>query len=461
MKKVRYISAIFAIVFFFLSDARGAEVKARLCGYLQNLIIYKTDSDFDSSRPYYKPAGQSVGYAGTFFNPKFSLLVGEDLRVYWEAELGLNIWSRNTAEAFSYSEKGLVLKHRQIYAEVKADEYLWIRAGYQYVADPTGLFLNHWLGAVRVRINLSERPIEFFAGQLPDQNYESANLDFNNFRHDIFPWGVSTTFSGVKGWTIQAGLYGLYDAEVIIRHTWLFTPVVHITRSQEFSTFGADLALQVGWTNRGAWDGSDERHTAGALQIYYMYGAARTAWGKYVDGRVVPGLAGAEESGNFGWSMSLLVLSPDDTHERSGENYAFLYSGRSLSRTLVFTEDELRDRGDNLDERTSQRVGAFFRSRTGFLLADAGIYYYPRPRLLLMGIAGAGMALNNNNARGKWFTGVEIDGALRYQLSPHLVVDVVNTFFVPGGVAAAFVNTINPDSTRPLYMLEVSLNAFF
>ena len=457
MKRKILIAGVSAI--WLTLPALSHALEAKIQGYLQNILFFQTDSDFDPSTPYYLPSGQDVGYITTYLNNKVSLIEG-DLLIYYEAELGMNIWSRNTPEDYTFSSQALLYKHRQIYAQVTPSPRWHLRAGYQYIQDPTGLFINHWLGAIAVGFHLERVNIEAFAGQIPDQTYEGWDLSRNNFRHDVFAGGIWAEWKKAS-LTLKGGLIGLYNTEVIRRAMWLIAPAVSLSWKKDLLEIGCDFMLQGGLTNRGALDGSDEKTFAGALQVYAWWGAARTAWGEYRDGRVVPGLVKADEKNIWGWGVSLLYLSPDNSRERDSWNYAFLYSGRSLSRTLFLTEDELRDRGDNIDQRVSQQMGTFYRTRAGYLLLDVSGYRYLMQKLLLMQVAGVAIALEDANALGNYFIAGEIDVALRYEISDHLVLDVVNAVIIPGKAGSAFINYIDRTKTRPVYSLEISLNAFF
>ena len=85
---------------------------------LLNAVLYRSDSDFDPSPPAYDANGKSVGFVGTVLRPGLDFLALSWLRLHYDAELGLNYWSRNDPDVQSALAPGLlVMKHRQLYAE--------------------------------------------------------------------------------------------------------------------------------------------------------------------------------------------------------------------------------------------------------------------------------------------------------------------------------------------------------
>jgi len=426
---------------------------------VQNVGVFKTDSDFDDTKPYYNPSGQTVGFFGTFFRPAITLNVKDIINIYYEIEVGLNIWSRNSLEQlYGETKDTLSLKHRQIYAEGKLSKNLSFRMGYQYFKEPTGLFINHWLGGMRFGVENDFIPLDIFIGQFPDQTYEGWEIDRNNFTQDRFVFSVSGT-KKIGEWNFEPGIVWFYDGVYVRKQMWLLTPVLSMNRKEKEWEAGIDIVFEGGRTNHGAYDGDDETHAGGALQVYYLNGLAMEGFGTAVGGKVVPGMT--EKNGyKFGWGVSLLLLSPDDHLYHNGTNFGVFYSGRSRSPTLILTEDELRDRGDNLDERSGEK-GTFYLMRAGLAILDGSVYYKVTDKIMLSGIAGNAFVLNKRNALGGVYFGTEFDVVLRWMLSSHIVFDLVNSAFVPGKAASAFVNDIDKEKQIPQYMLEASLNAFF
>ena len=433
LKKI-ILLLLFLIVFPIASEGREFDLN----GQLINLFLLRNDSDFDRSEPIYLPSGQSVGLLGTYFRPEFTMRL-QDLRIYYEFELGLNLWSRSRIEIEPEETRNFfVLIQRQIYADGALGNSRF-RAGYQQIKDPTGLFINHWIGAFK----LYSENIDFVLGQMPDQTYEGWFIDRNNFRNDIFVLILSTRQKLSDNWTINAGISNLYDNNVIGKPKLLSAPVFDIEHRDGIK-YGLGLALQGGFTEKGAFDKGKEYSLASGAQIYILDDASR-----------------------LGWGLNLLVLSPDNSADKDGINYGFLYSGKSKSRTILFTEDEIRDKGDNLDERIGERVGGFsyngnfFLMRSGFALLDGSILYRITDKLGSSLTVGVASALQEKNTLNSIFLGTETTLLIRYKISDLIVFDLANSVLIPGAGLSAYINNIDREATDPMYSLESALNVVF
>lgn len=116
-------------------------------GEMSSLLYWRNDSDFGSTSPVYDENGQSVGLASTFFKPQLAYCPSGGLRLFYEGELGLNLWSRNDPDQGNPAAGDYPLyKHREFYADVLAGP-VKLRTGYQRLRDPSDLFLSHWMGA--------------------------------------------------------------------------------------------------------------------------------------------------------------------------------------------------------------------------------------------------------------------------------------------------------------------------
>lgn len=406
-----------------------------LSGHFQNLVLFKTDSDFDSTKPIYLPGGQTVALFGTFFNPRLSLMPSNGVRIFYEIELGLSTWSGSSVEwRYGALSDTFRYKHRQIYLEADVRGKL-IRGGYQHFKDPTGLFLNHWLGGIRADVG---RPLELslIFAQVPDQTFEGWNFDETNFTHDIFTGGLLGRRSFSSG-SVEYGLIYLYDGDVIRRPKNLFAPLLHFERDWGRSTFVLDFVAQAGWTRKGAFGEETEWHLGGAIQVYNKWMWNRTGLRAY-----------------------LLILSPDDPYYHNETNYGFLYSGKCASDTVILTEDELRDLGTNLDERIGEEDSGFYLIRSGLGIGEID-FYYNFTESLNLSLAGAfAFALEKANALGNVFLGGELNLIIKYNITSIIYFEVLNAVFIPYGMGA-FVNTVDPDGKRPLYLIEGALGASF
>lgn len=405
---------------------------------IQSVFYYRNDSDFDGTRPFYNEDGQSVGLLGTFFAPKLELKPIEEIRIYYEAEIGLNLWSRNDPAQYSSGEKSAFqLAHREIYAEGHfVDNLVGFKVGYQKFYDPSGLFLGHWIGAASFISDPGWARFTLSAGQLPDQTYEGVTLDSNNFKHDTLVYGLRTDVPH-KEWLFTIWMYGLNDSQIVDQTANIVTPGFSFSADYKWVNFGLDLALQAGKTTNAAADG-DEKTFAYALQAFADF----SYYG-------------------FGTHLSQLILSADDKHDHNGNNGAFYYSGKSRSRTIMLSEDEIRDKGGNLDEMIAARRGQFYLARSGYSLTDLAFSYNVKDIFVPALIVGAGFALESDNALAGVMVGVETDLDMEIKYKDILSFHLIGGILFPGGAAAAYVNQYDRKATNNQYMVETSLGVFF
>jgi hypothetical protein len=156
-----------------------------------------------------------------------------------------------------------------------------------------------------------------------------------------------------------------------------------------------------------------------------------------------------------------VLLSGDDAHQGNGTLHGFFGSGKNGSPSTWLTEDETRDRYDNLDEQIATSWGAFFVNRPGLFLLDASAGYavtdWYTPRL----VVATALTLSPDHALGETFVGAEISVHNRFRLGPHarLVADL--QLLVPGGAAAAFVNDVDRRATEPAFGAQLGFVATF
>ncbi len=404
---------------------------------LDNLFLFRNDSDFDRTAPRYNASGQTVGAFATVLTPRLTWHLAENLRATYEVEIGLNYWSRNNPDTESaLSPDVFILKHREVFA---AGEFLrgrlGFQVGYQRFVDPTGLFLNHWIGAARVWWGVGEgRRAGVFVGEVPDQTYEGLTVRDNNFRRDILVFGVEADWDFGGGLSVAAAVSNLYDSHVVGRTRLVVAPSARLSFQSGPWTMALDGVLQTGRFENAALDGSDQTVLAWAAQ-----------------GHVRLDL--------HPWSaeFNLLALSPDDSYDGNRRQGAFLYSAKPRSQTRMLTEDEVRDWYDNYDERMSTFEGGFFLNRAGLFLVDASagveVTDWFRPGV----IVGAAMVLEPHNALGGRLAGVEALCDLVWSWRERLFAHVVGGVLVPGRAAAALVNRMDREATDPIWMTEVSL----
>ena len=406
---------------------------------LQSLFHFRNDADFDRRERDYDTSGQTVGAFATIFTPKLTLHIMEHLRIHYEVELGLNFWSKNNPDQQSaLTDDIFVMKQRQIYGEGEFwDGRLGFKVGYAHFSDPTGLFLNHWIGVANAswKHNSGRAQITFFAGQIPDQTYEGILIGDNNFTHDIWVYGAYSRFKLSDSVSLTTSISRLYDGHVVDRERWVIAPCASFEVDTELLDLTLDVVVQ-----------------AGVFEGHAANSEAQTslAWAAQANVKV--------RLGTWDLTFNVMALSPDDAYQGNDYNHAFLYSGKSRSATLMLTEDEMRDWYDNLDERMSGQSGGMFLNRAGLLVADVkatwNLHEIYRPSVVL----GAASVLKPANALDNTFVGLEADVVLEFHISDYLVGHLVGGVLMPGGAGGALINRQGgQDATDPIVMTEASL----
>jgi hypothetical protein len=406
---------------------------------LLNLFLFRNDSDFDRSKPIYNESGQTVGAFATVFRPMVTLHAAPTLRLFYEAELGLNFWSKNNPDQEDPLAPDIfVLKHRQVFAEgTVADDRVGFKVGYQFFSDPTELFLGHWIGAASTWYALGEESrVGVFAGQIPDQTYEGILVQENNFKRDIFVFGPRADFALDRDAKISTAVVGLYDSHLVERTRWLLAPAVRFELESGGFSGSLDGVMQLGKEQQAALGNADQKIFAWALQAH-----------------------GTLETHPAVFDANVLLLSSDDAKDGNENNGTFLYSSRSRSATKILTEDETRNWYDQFDRRAGSYRGGFWEHRAGLVVADVkGTWIVTRvfrPGLILGGAA----VLQKNNALNNRFVGIESDIDLEFRASEKLSAHLVGGALFPGKAASALINRIDREATDPIYMIQGSLLA--
>jgi hypothetical protein len=419
-------------------------------GQLHNLLIFRNDTDFDRRKPLYNENGQTSGTFATVFAPTLQWNLTDKVHVFYEAEIGLNYWSKNNPDQENALSKDIfILKHRQIYAEGElANGRFGFKVGYQYFTDTTALFLGHWIGAAQVWHSWAKgQKMGLYFGMIPDSTYEGLDITMNNFRHDIFTFGGRTDLTFGKQWNLNVGVHALYDTHVVDRTRWLVAPNLHLEGRSDWlannsvKVSGAlDGVVQCGKSNNSALDGRDQHLLAWAAQ-----------------GNV------KVETKPVALSVNVLALSPDDAYQGNSKEGAFFYSSKSTSPTVYFTEDETRNWYDQLDRRMGRFDGGFYQHRAGLMLSDLKLTLQVVPWFRPSIIVGYGIVLQPKNALGERNLGFEGNIDLAFLWTKHLVARVMFGGMQPGKAAGALLNQIAPQEkkTDGMWWTEAGLSVIF
>ncbi len=429
---------------------------------LANLFVIRNDGDFDRSDPIYDKYGQPEGFLATFLHPCLGVRLGEQLRFFYETEIGMDLWSEKNPDVWLGMEdsRGLSIKQREIWGELTLDDW-YVKAGFQRMLDATGLFVNHWIGAVRAGYGLpGESRIVASFGQFPDQTHEgwTWGQTFGDFRTDVLLSALDGTWKFNDMLALDAGAYYLRDG----------------SRVDMLRQLGA---VALAFRAKGeAWDAS--------IGVISQFGRAENSAQAADTGIANAATAdeagtvpfAGEDAGLFGWAAEarasgrlsivtlkggLAALSADDAAE-GNDSLGFLWSGKRQSRSLLLSENETRDIGDNVDEKMGTFDGWFYEMRTGLLSADLGLYVDPLKWLTVGAVTEVMATMNPDNALGNRFAGWEgemlvdfhlLDGAFQVQL--------VGGLLVPGAAASAYVNAIDVNATDSLYFGQTAVLMYF
>ncbi|MFH1530216.1 MAG: hypothetical protein ABIK09_05705 [Pseudomonadota bacterium] len=409
--------------------ADGPAENVEVHGTFITAFLFQTDSDFDSTARHYDRDGQTVGQAATFFRPDLTLRPLDHLTLFYQVELGWNAWSRNNVDQwFPAADDAFLVKHRELWARWDFDGGVGLGAGYQHVADPSRLFLDHWSGFLSVDITSSGSRTRILAGQLPDSTFEGIEVRDNNFVHDAFLVGALGEFDVTEDLVLDAALLGLGDYRVPERPLYLATALAGVRyQTRSLRVWGHLLGQSGVWKSSGV-NGGDQAVLSWAAQAGMEHRIAGAHWG-----------------------VNLLALSPDDDHDGNNRIGAFFGSAKNYSASLWLTEDELRDRYDNLDERIATTWGPFSLNRAGLMVFDANVGFHITDWFHPVLIAAAAWNLNRRNAEDHVFVGFETDLLLEFPLGTGTSLLAMGQFLLPGTGASVFVNEIDREATQPLF----------
>jgi len=418
-------------------------------GDFRTFFIYQNDSDFDDTEPLYGEYGQSVGYISTMMRPSVEWTPHEAITLFYELEIGDNVWSRNDANQGDATGEGRpVFRHKQFWGAVRfPNTALELKAGYQYVCDPTHLVLDRYLGSAVVSAEWNGGEAALGVAQIPDVVYEGRDpnqVPFdpdmsgfdpnrNNYDNDDFIFYAAARQSVAESLNVRPGFFFRWDRTIVGRPRWYFSPVVNLTwRAASLLSFELDVAGQAGKFESGGIDNRDVDLLAGAAQL-----RAEVGWDRVDVG------------------IGALALTPDDGDPYNLTDGGFDYSGFSKSRTVILSQNWLQDTYDNIDERAAAQ-------KAGLFLADAEVVGRVAGGLSVFAIAGYGLVLEDRHVGGDPKLGLEADGGVRMDMYGERVrLTLMGGALFPGRAAAALSNEIDTEATRTLWNVQGAFEIFF
>jgi hypothetical protein len=406
--------------------------------HLANLFVIRNDSDFDRTAPTYDENGQSEGFLGTFLQPRLHVALGKRMRFYYETELGLDLWSDRNPDVAVGSDDGtwLSIKQREIWGQLRLKTFS-LKAGYQRVIDASGLFVNHWIGNIKLGVGEQEGSGLFVSvGQMPDQTHEGWTWGgaFGNFSTDLTLLALDGGWRFNRNLRLAGGVYYLHDSSTIDHLRQVGAAAVALQVKSRVAYLNVAGMLQFGRLEGGAADLSD---------------ATLLAWGATMNGRIHYRILAID--------AAFTILSADDPYEGNAA-LGFLYSGKRPGMSILLKENYTRDLGDNFDEDLGRYDGHFFEMRAGLWGVDLGITVQAL-KWLKVGIVSALLgALERDNMMGSSFFGAENELVVDFRLFKEAFhLELIGGILVPGKAAAAKVNAIDTQATDLLYFGQAAL----
>jgi hypothetical protein len=415
----------------------GLEIDLNL--ELVNLFVFRNDHDFDDTVPLYPMYGQTEGMLGTFLKPMIRLWKQKDLKFYYETEIGLDLWSEKTPDQplGGSNQKGLSMKQREIWGEAFFGNFS-VRAGFQRLTDSSGLFINHWIGALKLSYSRGMlEHLSLAAGLLPGQTpggWKFGQTGFGNFSQAVTVFLLDTGYRISENLRLDSGIYFLNDASLPDRLRQAGT--IEVALRFEYPDFSLSWSVlgQFGRKQKGAVKNNDAR---------------MMAWGTL--------LTGGKRFGIYSIEGNLIALSADDSHE-GNDSTGFLWSGKRPGNSLLLCENKIRDMGDNIDEKMGSFDGWFYEMRPGLAGGELGFYVAPRKWLKFGALTSALFVLDSRNALDHSFAGSEnelmvdfklLDGSFDFMMHGGILI--------PGGAASAYVNLIDRKATEIMYFTQAEL----
>ena len=427
------------------TEAEASPRTIELSGELSTTLYLRNDTDFDPSPRFDDLDGQSDGQFATFFNPTLTVHTGEGIIVKYQLEIGWNAWGLNNPsqanQFMAMPGEALQGRHRLIWASWQ-EGGVSLRFGFQELKDPSGLFLNHTVGGVRARFKRGEHRTQLLFAQLPDTSYEGIgfNRDYitdDNLTTDRFLLGGDYLWSH-QALKLSVGFYGLSDESLFHRALRLGTAVLSISHQTKSRRLWLHLLGQAGWQEQAS------------------------ALNETVDHRAYAYQAGAQfRSGKLTIALRTFGISGDDHLDGNDIQGAFFGSAKNLSRTRLLTEDESRDRYDNLDERMGSYLGVLAYNPAGLMVSDLMLAYPVKATYRIEGVVGFGNTINSTRALGASVVGTEFSLTQRWSLSKASSLYLSLLALLPGEAGAVLINDQDRTALETLYGASIGMNARF
>lgn len=416
--------------------------------YFRTFTIYQNDTDFDDTKPLYEDYGQSMGYISTTFRPSVKWTPIEAITLFYELEVGDNFWSRNDPNQGDATGEGHpIFRHKQFWGSVTfPDSKTDIKAGYQYLYDPTHLVLDKYLGAMLVCSAWKSGSASAGIAEIPDTTYEGRdpnqqtfdpdtngyNPTRNNFENDNFIFFADVEQNVGGATVVKPGVFFRWDKTIVGRTLWFVSPVVDLSwKPSNFLALALDIAAEIGKFENGGIDNHDLDILAGAAQLDLTLN-----WERIV------------------LQFDALALSPDNDPNNLKDS-EFIYSNYCNSPTVILTKNDIQDTYDNIDKRAAAQ-GA------GLLVVDSRITGRVTDGLNVFGVVGYGIVLEDEYLSEGPNLGLEADIGSTLNLYRDMVkFTLLGAALFPGKAAAALSNEIDREATQTFWNIQGAFEISF
>lgn len=382
---------------------------------LRNYVSWRNDTDFSRAEPAYNPDGQSQGFVLTCPYLYLGWEITDNVQLYYAMELPYYIWGRNYVGPIEDVSQYLpAIVHKELWGEVSfMNGIIGTKAGLQHFYDPTKLILEDWTGVATVFTSFSGIRINLSAGLLTDENYEGIILGKNNFMHDnvIFMLDAKIPTLGIV--ELTPALVVNLDRSINYNAKYFYYLSIHADfHLDEGMLLYADAVFQTGKWDNGAPDNTN---------IYSI------GWAAQVGGEL--------EFGSLGLYFNLLGISADDNQKGNKWDYSFNYSGRSRSRTLYLSENELIDRFDNIDEVVAE-------SKAGLFLVDITLDYKVSEWFIPFFTGSAALSLQKEFTYDDNFIASELDLGMHFVYEKYFLLTLIGGVLIPHTAGSSLLNSV-------------------
>ena len=346
MNKHRYQSYLLLICFCVFANAKLMAQQAQV-------PERKTEVKIDSQQFFSMRNGQDFQNTSQadaqfygFFSPKIKTEL-KNLSIHYDGEIGYDQWqASHPGNEVINRNHGMMIRNREISLVLTQNQFS-SKIGLQSFDDGTGLFLKHYGLGASLEFQQNAFQIQVFAAGLSSNTFEGLQIDqksqqFTNQQHIL----------GLKI-SLDLPTFKSHFSSIVYRDSALSIDLLnghfdaqYESLSKHFVVY-ASIDLQWQKRNKQEWLIADQVARQWALQM-----GSRL-----------------KISQSLHLGINTFAISGD------GQN-GFFYSGKNQSSTLMLTQDENRDRYDNLDERLARTQSSFFMNQAGYEVADLKLSYF-------------------------------------------------------------------------------------